>query len=120
MTNEQITQEIIKLAEHQVKCDAERKNMLNVIEELREDIKTTKGLAEDVHILAINMETMQKTVDETSKKVDTITTQEFTDYQKSKDTMKNSIISTIGGSIGTGLLCLIIWIIYKFVGKGGA
>ena len=69
MTNEQLTQEVLKLAEHQAKCDAERENMLSVIEELREDIKATKSLAEDVHILAVNMENMQKAQDEINKKL---------------------------------------------------
>ena len=69
MTNEQLTQEIMKLAEHQAKCDAERENMLSIVEELKEDIKATKTLAEDVHIMAINMKNMQETVKETNEKV---------------------------------------------------
>ena len=62
MTNEQLTQEVMKLAEHQAKCDAERENMLNVVEDIKEDVKATKSLAEDVHIMAINMKNMQETL----------------------------------------------------------
>lgn len=118
MTNEQLTQEVMKLAEHQAKCDAERENILNVIEELREDIKATKSLAEDVHILAINMKSMQKTMDETNRKVDALSSQEFLEYKENKKTLKKSVLSAIGGSLGTGLLVLIIWFLTNFV-KGG-
>lgn len=118
MTNEQLTQEVMKLAEHQAKCDAERENILNIIEELREDIKATKSLAEDVHILAINMKSMQKTMDETNRKVDALSSQEFLEYKENKKTLKKSVLSAIGGSLGTGLLVLIIWFLTNFV-KGG-
>ncbi len=118
MTNEQLTQEVMKLAEHQAKCDAERENILNIIEELREDIKATKSLAEDVHILAINMENMQKKQDETNRKVDALTSQEFLDYKENKKTIKKSILNTIGGALGMGLLIFIIWFLITFV-KGG-
>lgn len=118
MTNEQLTQEVIKLAEHQAKCDAERENILNIVEELREDIKATKSLAEDVHILAINMKSMQKTMDETNRKVDALSSQEFLEYKENKKTLKKSVLSAIGGSLGTGLLVLIIWFLTNFV-KGG-
>lgn len=118
MTNEQLTQEVIKLAEHQAKCDAERENILNIVEELREDIKATKSLAEDVHILAINMKSMQKTMDETNRKVDALSSQEFLEYKENKKTLKKSILSAIGGALGTGLLVLIIWFLTNFV-KGG-
>ena len=118
MTNEQLTQEVMKLAKHQAKCDAERENILNIIEELREDIKATKSLAEDVHILAINMKSMQKTMDETNRKVDALSSQEFLEYKENKKTLKKSVLSAIGGSLGTGLLVLIIWFLTNFV-KGG-
>ena len=118
MTNEQLTQEVLKLAEHQAKCDAERDNILMIIEELRQDIKSTKSLAEDVHILAINMKSMQKTMDETNRKVDALSSQEFLEYKENKKTLKKSILSAIGGALGTGLLVLIIWFLTNFV-KGG-
>lgn len=118
MTNEQLTQEVMKLAEHQAKCDAERENIINIIDELREDVKATKSLAEDVHILAINMKSMQKSQDETNRKVDALSSQEFLEYKENKKTLKKSILSAVGGSLGTGLLVLIIWFLTNFV-KGG-
>ena len=77
MTNEQLTQEVMNLKEHQAKCDAERENILAVINEIREDVKSTKALAEDVHIMALNMENMQKTLEETNKKVDVLSSKEY-------------------------------------------
>lgn len=120
MTNEQLTQEVIKLAEHQAKCDAERENMLSIIEELREDVKTTKSLAEDVHILAINMETMQKTVDETNQKVDALDSKEYSEYKENKKLIKQNISSAVVGALMGFGLSLIAWVIRYFIMNGGA
>lgn len=115
MTNEQLTQEVLILAEHQAKCDAERENLYMIIEELREDVKSTKSLAEDVHIMAINMKTMQETLTKTTKKVDAISSQEFLDYKENKKAFKKNIISVIAGSIGTGIVGLLVWFVSNFM-----
>lgn len=99
MTNEQLTQEFLKLAEHQAKCDAERENVYMIIDELKEDIKSTKSLAEDVHIMAINMKNMQETLSETTKKVDAISSQEFIEYKENKKIIKQNIINKVVGAI---------------------
>ena len=119
MTNEQLTQEVIKLAEHQAKCDVERKNILTIIEEMREDIKDTKNLAEDVHIMAINMQNMQKTLEETSQKVDSLSSKEFKEYTENKKLVKTNAVSVIIGAICTFGLGVIAWIIKEFMIKGG-
>ena len=126
MTNEQLTKEVMKLTEHQAKCDAERENIIMIIEELREDVKSTKSLAEDVHIMAVEMKTLHQAqtdtnrqLAETNKKVDAISSQEFFEYKENKKILKNNIISAIGGSIGTGLLALIIWFVSNFMKGGG-
>ena len=113
MTNEQLTQEVMKLAEHQAKSEAEHEKFEIVLKELQEDVKTTKSLAEDVHILAINMENMQKTMDETKRTVDALSSKEFTEYKENK-----KILSVFAGAVGTGLLTLIVWFITNYV-KGG-
>ena len=115
MTNEQLTQEFLKLAEHQAKCDAERENVYMIIDELKEDIKSTKSLAEDVHIMAINMRTMQETLTNTTKKVDAISSQEYLEYKERKKIIRKNIISAIGGAIGTGIVGLIIWFVNNFM-----
>lgn len=126
MTNEQLTQEFLKLAEHQAKCDAERENMLMIIDELKEDVKSTKSLAEDVHIMAINMKTMQEVQEETKKettkqleeindKVNTLSSKEFKNYQENKKIIKDKIVGAIGGGLGVGTIAFIIWFIKKFM-----
>lgn len=119
MTNEQLTQEVIKLAEHQAKAEAEHEKFEIILKELQEDVKTTKALAEDVHILAINMESMQKTVDETNRKVDALDSKEFNEYKESKKVVKQNIISTITGT-GIGfIIAIAIWLIKIYIMKGG-
>lgn len=126
MTNEQLTQEVLKLAEHQAKCDAERDSILITIEELREDIKSTKSLAEDVHIMAINMKSMEKAqsdtnikLTETNKKVAAISSQEFLEYKENKKIVKSNVISALSGAIVSGVLAIILWILTQYFGKGG-
>lgn len=112
MTNEQLTQEVMKLAENQAKQDV-------IIGELKEDIKTTKSLAEDVHILALNMETMQKTVDETKRTVDTLNSKEYTEYKENKKLVKQNISSAVVGALMGFGLSLIAWLIRFFIINGG-
>lgn len=120
MTNEQLTQEVMKLAEHQAKCDAERENMLSVVEELKEDIKATKSLAEDVHIMAINMKNMQETLKETNEKVEELSQKDYNNYKDTKKIVKNSIISGVTGSLITIVIGIIAFLIKLYLDmKGG-
>ena len=120
MTNEQLTQEVMKLAEHQAKCDAERENMLNVVEELKEDIKATKSLAEDVHIMAINMKNMQETLKETNEKVEELSQKDYNNYKDTKKTVKNSVISGVTGSLITIVIGIIAFLVKLYIDmKGG-
>lgn len=120
MTNEQLTQEVMKLAEHQAKCDAERENILNVVEELKEDIKATKSLAEDVHIMAINMKNMQETLKETNEKVEELSQKDYNNYKDTKKTVKNSIISGVTGSLITIVIGIVAFLIKLYIDmKGG-
>ena len=118
MTNEQLTQEVMNLKEHQAKCDAERENMLAIIEELREDVKSTKALAEDVHIMAINMQNLQKAQEETNKKVDALSSKEFVEYKENKKLIKQNIINKVTGGVIGAILTGIVWIISIYF-KGG-
>lgn len=110
MTNEQLTQEVLKLAEHQAKCDAERDNILMIIEELREDIKSTKSLTEDVHIMALNIKSMQETLADTTKKVDAISSQEFLEFKENKKIIKENILNKV---IGTIIGIILMYILLK-------
>ena len=84
MTNEQITQDLMGLKERQIKNDTKIDNIMNIINELREDVKSTKNLTEDVHIMAINMSNMQKTLEETNKKVNALSQKDFNEYENNK------------------------------------
>ena len=109
MTTEQLTQEVMKLAEHQAKCDAEKENMLLIIEELKEDVKSTKSLAEDVHIMAINMKNMQETLSNTTKKVDAISSQEFVEYTENKKIIKQNILNKVVGAIAGIIITYLVF-----------
>lgn len=119
MTNEKLTQEVIKLKEHQAKSDAEHEKFELILKELQEDVKSTKSLAEDVHILAINMENMQKTMDETNKKVDALNSKEFNEYKENKKLVKQNITSAVVGAFMGFGLSLIAWLIRFFMMTGG-
>ena len=95
MTNEQLTQEVMNLKEHQAKSVAEHEKFELILKELQEDVKSTKTLAEDVHIMAINMQNMQKTLEETNKKVDALSSKEFVEYKENKKLIKQNIINYI-------------------------
>lgn len=119
MTNEQLTQEVLKLAEYQAKSQAEHEKFEMVLKELQEDVKTTKSLAEDVHVLAINMENMKTTMDETNRKVDVLNSKEFTEYKENKKLVKQNIVSAVVGAFMGFGLSLIAWLVRFFMMTGG-
>lgn len=104
MTNEQLTQEVMNLKEHQAKAQAEHEKFEMILSELQEDIKSTKSLAEDVHIMALNMQNLQKAQEETSRKVDALSSKEFIEYKESKKLVKQNIISKITTTVITIIL----------------
>ena len=114
MTNEELAKDLMNVKERQIKNDTKIDNIMNIINELREDVKSTKNLAEDVHIMAINMSNMQKTLEETNKKVDALSQKDFNEYESNKKIVKDKVISAIAGAIGTTVVGLIIWAIQNF------
>lgn len=114
MTNEELVKDLMNVKERQIKNDTKIDNIINVINELREDVKSTKNLTEDVHIMAINMSNMQKTLEETNKKVDALSQKDFNEYESNKKIVKDKVISAIAGAIGTTVVGLIIWAIQNF------
>lgn len=119
MTNEQLTKEVLRLSEEQAKSVAEHEKLELILQELQADVKSTKTLAEDVHILAINMENMQKAQDEMNKKVDALTSKEFVEYKENKKQVKNQIISGLTGAGITVFIGFIGFLIKLFIQKGG-
>ena len=108
MTNEQLTETVVDLVAYKAKAQEEHIMFKQTLTTLSEDLKATKSLAEDVHIMAINMQNMQKTLDETSKKVDSLTSKEFLEYKENKKLVKQNIISKlIGGLVGAVITALV-------------
>ena len=118
MTNEQLTQEVIRLREHQAEAKAEHDKFNLILKELQEDVKATKNLAEDVHIMAINMKTMQETQEAMDKKVDALTSKEFVEYKENKKLIKQNIISKVTSGVVGFVLGLIAFVIGLYM-KGG-
>ena len=121
MTNEQLTQEVMNLKEGQAKAIAEHEKFELILKELQEDVKSTKALAEDVHIMAINMqsmqkaqESMQKAQEETNKKVDALSSKEFLEYKENKKLIKQNIISKITSGIVGAFLTGVLWIMTNY------
>ena len=94
----------MNLKEHQAKAQAEHEKFEMILSELQEDIKSTKSLAEDVHIMALNMQNLQKAQEETSRKVDALSSKEFIEYKESKKLVKQNIISKITGVVSEIIL----------------
>lgn len=117
MTNDQLTQEIINLKEYQAKSEAEHEKFDMILTQMQNDIKSTKTLAEDVHIMAINMQNMQATLEETSKKVDNITRREFIEYKENKKIVKQNIISKVSSVIAGAVITGLVWLSSMFLGK---
>ena len=115
MTNEQITQDLMAVKEHQIKNDTKIDNIMNIIKELRDDVKSTKDLAEDVHIMAINISNMQKTLVETNQKVNTLAQKDFKEYENNKKILKEKLLSALAGAGGTAIIAFIVWFINNFV-----
>ena len=118
MTNEQITQNVIDLMTYKAKAEEEHETFRATLNAIQENVKETKTLAEDVHIMAINMKNMQKVQEETNKKVDVLTSKEFVEYKENKKMIKDKIINNITGSIITLVIGIIIWAFSNYM-KGG-
>ena len=114
MTPEKIQSEILELQKHQIKCDAEREKIMEVVSELKEDVKTVKDLAEDIHIMAINMENMQRTLDNAIKKIDVIEKKDYTEYKERKKIVRDKIISGVVGAIVTASIGILTFILTKW------
>lgn len=126
MSPEQLTQKFIELSEHQARYEAmysaDKEKMLLLIQELKEDIKSTKEdvkatrkLTEDVHMLASSMQDMKEEQKEINRKVNALSSEEFLAYKENKRLIKNTIIGAIFGAVGVGLLYAIIWFLTNFV-----
>lgn len=111
MTNEQLTQEVMNLKEHQAKAQAEHEKFEMILSEIQEEVKSTKSLAEDVHIMAINMQNLQKVQEETNRKVDALSSKEYVEYRENKKLIKQNVISKITGTVTGAVITGLAWLL---------
>ncbi len=118
MTNEQLTNAVIDLVAYKAKAEEEHKMYDTILSEIQTDVKATKSLAEDVHIMAINMQNMQKVQEETNKKVDALSSKEFVEYKENKKLIKQNLINKVSGGLIGAILTGIAWLVSLYF-KGG-
>ncbi len=118
MTNEQLTQSVIELVAYKAKAEEEHDIFKTMLKTIQEDIKATKSLAEDVHIMALNMQNMRETLDETNKKVDDLSNKEFKEYEENKKLIKQNIITKVVSTL-VGAVFGIIGSLIVLYAKGG-
>lgn len=99
MTNEQLTQEVMDLKAYQAKAEQEHAMFNKTLEKIQTSLDEFNKLAEAVHIMANNMENMQKTLEATNKKVDSIMSEEFLEYKENKKRIKQQVIDKITGGV---------------------
>lgn len=103
MTTDQLVVEIIDLKQAKARADVEHRQFWKTIGSIQDDVKATKQLTEEVHIMASNISSMQKTLESTSKKVEELGNKEFIEYKETKKNIKDKIIGGIIGALITAL-----------------
>lgn len=111
MTNEQLTQNVMDLMTYKAKAEEEHDMFKSMMQNMRDDIKETKKLAEDVHIMAINMQNMQKAQEETNRKVDALSSKEYVEYKENKKLVKQNIISKVTGTLTGAVITGLAWLL---------
>lgn len=99
MTNEQLTEHILELEKYKAKAEQEHESFRATLEKIQDSLDVFNKLAEDVHIMANNMANMQKTLETTEKKVDSIMSEEFLEYKENKKKIKEKILDKVIGAI---------------------
>ena len=114
MTNEQLTEKVIELVAYKEKAQEEHDTFKSMLNRLQDNMDTFTKLAEDVHIMAVNMKNMQKAQDDMNKKVDALTSKEFMEYKETKKLVKQNIINKITGGIVGAILTGLVWFITTY------
>lgn len=109
MTNEQLTEKVIELVAYKEKAQEEHDTFKNTLNRLQDNMETFTKLAEDVHIMAVNMKNMQKAQDDMNKKVDALTSKEFMEYKETKKMVKQNIINKVTGGVVGAILTGLVW-----------
>ena len=116
MTNEQLTEKVIELLAYKEKAQEEHDTFKTTLTRLQNSMDTFIKLAEDVHIMALNMENMKKEQEDMNKKIDALTSKEFLEYKETKKLIKQNIVNKVVGGIVGALLTGGIWLLTMYFG----
>ena len=120
MTNEQLTKEVTDLKAYQAKCQAQHESYKEIFDDMRDDIKATRDLAENVHLMAQSMQSMQKAQDNMNKRLDELASADYVKYKENKKIVQSQLLSGIVGAFLTFVIAIISWIIMGYIhSKGG-
>lgn len=122
MTNEQLTQNVVDLVAYKAKAEEEHRMFESMLKRLQDNMNIFSKLVEDVHIMAINMQNMQKSLEETNKKleetnqkVDALSSKEFLEYKENKKTIRQNIISKLTSSVTGAFIMGLIWLLTEYL-----
>ena len=118
MTNEQLTEHILELEKYKAQAEQEHKTFRATLEKIQDSLSVFNKLAEDVHIMANNMTNMQKTLETTEMKVDSIMSEEFLEFKENKKKFKEKIVDKIIGAV-IGFIGTVIVFFATMFFKGG-
>ena len=118
MTMDVIEQSIMELREHQAMCDVEGKELILKVNALNETIKVLNQLAEDVHIMAANMQGMQETLNKTVEKVEEVELEGYNKYKDTKKDIRKNIISGVVGAVVTAAISFAVAIANQYMTGG--
>lgn len=115
MTQEQLEEKVATLAENQAVIKEELKDLHKDLDTLTNSMNAVQSLAEEVHILAVNITEMQKTLDITIKKVGDIEMAEYNRYKENKKAIKNVIVTGITGTVLSAVIAFCIALATKYI-----
>lgn len=104
MTNEQLTQEVMNLKEHQAKAEAEHDKFQIILSEVQEAVKENKELIVAVKEITTEMKYVREEQTDINKRLKVIEEKPSQNWDK----IVTTIIGTIVGAIAGGIIGLII------------
>ena len=118
MTVESMENLVIELEKNQAISQAEINTINTKIDNLTQTVSVINQLAEDVHMMAANMQTMQETLNITVQRLDANEKAEYTKYVSMKNDVRKTIISGVVGAAVTTVLSILVALATKFSNGG--
>ena len=118
MTIEQLEEKIVDMDKTIVKLEVGQDTIMEKVTSLDANMEVIQNLAEDVHIMAINMTNMQDTLNKTVAKVEAVEMADYNRYKETKNKVKGTIITGVVSAILTGVIGLVSGLAIAYF-KGG-